>query len=335
MDDAGGKDSRDTLFIDANPQIVLALTRQLVEKAGVPQSDILIYEAAPNRYVQHYILDKIWGNYPGVRFLQNPPPTPLQSSKGNIVQADYVNAIQYSTLDTFKNAGMIPKHVDEATYLINMPILKGHSNPYNDNEGGDQGQTGVTLAGKNHFGSILGPSELHRLINSQKEQKQHGYSPLVDQAASPRLGGKTILFLMDGLYCARRHRSYPQHFPNPPFSNTMEPYENPEWPSSIFASQDGVALDSVGLDILFSQTRNNIGPDGRPRMAIREYSSDYLKEMAVPNPGPSGTIYLVDGKPIESLGVHENWNNDFDRKYSRNLDPLNGKGIELLYEKPA
>ena len=55
--------------------------------------------------------------------------------------------------------------------------------------------------------------------------------------------------------------------------------------------------------------------------------------MASPNPSPSGIVYKVNGQPIESLGVHENWNNDTDRQYSRNLDPVNGKGIELVYRK--
>ena len=42
---------------------------------------------------------------------------------------------------------------------------------------------------------------------------------------------------------------------------------------------------------------------------------------------------------VASLGVHEHWDNDATKQYSRNLDPVHGKGIELIYlppgEKPA
>jgi hypothetical protein len=94
-----------------------------------------------------------------------------------------------------------------------------------------------------------------------------------------------------------------------------------------------VALDSVGLDILYSQTKNNDDPQNgnHPRIMIRENADDYLREMALaPNP-PSKTVYLQGGKRVSSLGVFEHWDTDGTRQYSRNLDPRNGKGIELLY----
>jgi hypothetical protein len=34
----------------------------------------------------------------------------------------------------------------------------------------------------------------------------------------------------------------------------------------------------------------------------------------------------------KSLGVHEHWNDATDKQYSRNLDPINGTGIELVTE---
>ena len=114
----------------------------------------------------------------------------------------------------------------DATYLVNSRCLRAHSYPFAAAEGGDEGQTGVTLTGKNHFGSIKGPGELHGIINTNQGGTPHAYSPIVDLAASPSLGAKTILYAMDGLYCARRHMSYPLHFPNAPFYNRAEPYEN-------------------------------------------------------------------------------------------------------------
>jgi hypothetical protein len=64
---------------------------------------------------------------------------------------------------------------------------------------------------------------------------------------------------------------------------------------------------------------------------IRENADDYLQELASPEHPPSGTPYKLDGKPVTSLGVFEHWDNDSSRQYSRNKDPKNGKGIELVY----
>ncbi len=187
------------------------------------------------------------------------------------------------------------------------------------------------MTGKNHFGSIKGTPELHAAINTNQEAKPHAYSPIVDLSASPNLGAKTILYVLDGLYCGRRWQTFPMHFPNAPFNNRVEPYANPEWPSSVLASLDGVALDSVGLDILLSQTVNNIDSSNHPRIAIRENADDYLQEEALADHPPSGTAYIQNGKPVTSLGVTEHWDNDQSRQYSRNKDPKNGKGIELVY----
>jgi hypothetical protein len=228
---------------------------------------------------------------------------------------------------------MIPKQVRDATYLINLALLKLHSYPYNTMEDGDEGQTAVTMTGKNHFGSVKGTPEFHPDIDTAQKAKHGAYSPMVDLAASPTLGGKTILYMLDGLYCGRKWKSFPLHFPNPPFNNRVEPYENPDWPASYLLSQDGVALDSVGLDILYSQTKNNGDPinDNLPRILVRENADDYMIEMADPQHAPSKTNYVQGGKPVQSLGVHEHWDSDATRRYSRNLDPANGKGIELIY----
>jgi len=154
---------------------------------------------------------------------------------------------------------------------------------------------------------------------------------MVDLAASPHLGAKTILFVLDGLYCGRKWQSFPLHFPNPPFNNRVEPYENPDWPASVLALMDGVALDSVGLDILFAQTKNNNDAQGRPRILFRANADDYLLEMALADHAPSGMAYQQNGKAAASLGVHEHWDSDVSRRYSRNLNPASGQGIELIY----
>mgnify|MGYP003701423395 FL=1 len=68
-------------------------------------------------------------------------------------------------------------------------------------------------------------------------------------------------------------------------------------------------------------------------MLIRENADDYMHEMADAGNSPSGTVYMQGGSQLMSLGVHEHWDSDETRRYSRNLDPVNGKGIELIYTK--
>ena len=167
--------------------------------------------------------------------------------------------------------------------------------------------------------------ELHPAINTNQEAIKNAYSPIVDLAASPNLGAKTILFVLDGLYCGRKWRTYPLHFPNPPFNNQVEPYENSDWPVSLLASLDGVAIDCVGLDILNSQIKNNIDSSGHPRILLRNNADDYLMEMALADNPPSGTKYIQDGKLVNSLGVHEHWDGNLTRKYSRNINHSKGE----------
>jgi uncharacterized protein (DUF362 family) len=323
-------------IVNVSPQLALAVVRQLVDHARVRSADIVIYDARRNIYPA--LLTKVWSEFPEVRFVQwDAPAAPQPKNPGSgdyrgLEQAQWVKGVSYSLhQNEYYDAKLIPKQIKDATYLVNVALLKAHSYPYASAEGGDEGQTGVTMTGKNHFGSIKGTPELHGAINTNRQGTPHAYSPIVDLAASPNLGAKTILYVLDGLYCARRHQSYPLHFPNPPFNNRVVPYENPEWPSSLLASMDGVALDSVGLDILYSQTKNNEDEQGHPRIMIRENADDYLQEMALPDRSPSGTAYIQDGKPVSSLGVFEHWDGDETRKYSRNKDPQGGQGIELIY----
>jgi len=321
---------------DATPQMVLAMVRQLVYNAKVPQNNIIVYDA--RRPIFPAMLTCVWKEFKDVRFLQEKPATdnqPLNPDYGDhhgLESADWVEGVTYSA-GNYKDAKLMPRQIKEATYLINLAMLKLHSYPYNYMEDGDEGQTAMTMSGKNHAGSIKGTSELHSILNTKKEGKKNAYSPLVDLAASPNLGGKTILYVLDGLYCGRKWRSYPLHFPNPPFNNKVVPYENPEWPACVLASFDCVAIQSVGLDIMYAQSKNNNESTYHnvPRILVRENADDFLHEMATPQDSPSGTKYMQDGKPIKSLGVFEHWDNDATMRYSRNIDPKNGKGIEFIY----
>jgi hypothetical protein len=123
---------------------------------------------------------------------------------------------------------------------------------------------------------------------------------------------------VDGIYSQNHNTdTMPRAWSAAPFNN--------DWSSSIFASQDPVAIESVLLDLY----QLDDDPAHYPKMAGVE---DYLTEAALANNPPSGTFYDPDHAAatsrLPSLGVFEHWNNGVDRKYSRNLG--SGNGIELV-----
>ena len=101
---------------------------------------------------------------------------------------------------------------------------------------------------------------------------------------------------------------------------------NGDWTSSIFASLDGVAIDSVGIDFLRTEPTQTYLADANNNSTV----DDYLHEAAQADNPPSGTYYDPegDGSRLTSLGVHEHWDNAADKRYSRNLGT--GNGIELF-----
>jgi hypothetical protein len=178
----------------------------------------------------------------------------------------------------------------------------------------------MTLCGKNHFGTMYfpndrgwSPSPLHKY--GSRDNAMGSYNCLVNLNGDKHLGGKTMLYMIDGLYPARNQSSSVIRFAG--FDN--------DWFSSILVSQDLVAIDSVGLDFL-----RNEQAVGSNMVDVVGHPDNYLHEAALADHPPSGTTYDPegDGTTLESLGVHEHWNNPKDRQYSRNLET--GNGIELV-----
>jgi hypothetical protein len=147
------------------------------------------------------------------------------------------------------------------------------------------------------------------------------YNALVDLMGQKDLGGKTLLFLVDALYAVPDEHgtafSYKAKWLSAPFNNN--------WTSSLFLSQDNVAIESVCLDFLRTEQAANPTNYTLTIGAV----DNYLHEAALANNPPSGTYYSPsgDGVRLQSLGVHEHWNNPTDKQYSRNLGT--GQGIEL------
>ena len=119
-------------FIDASPQMVLAMVRQLVNQAHVRPEDILVYDA--RRFIPPYLLTKVWSEFQDVRFVQNgaaqdpQPKHPVYGDYRRLEAANWVEGIAYSN-GKYKDAKLIPKQVFDATYLVNLAILKSHSYP--------------------------------------------------------------------------------------------------------------------------------------------------------------------------------------------------------------
>jgi hypothetical protein len=117
-----------------------------------------------------------------------------------------------------------------------------------------------------------------------------------------------------------------------PIKWQMAPFNN-TYSSSVFASLDNVAIESVGYDFLRSEftVARLSGLSGTEKLAFVQMrgADDYLHQAADSTNWPAGIKYDPDstGIHIYSLGVHEHWNNATDKKYTRNLGT--GNGIEL------
>lgn len=295
--------------IDQSPQSIRTLLRQLTGAAGFPESGIVIYDSSPNgmrRAIPDRIYQPLHREFPAVRWMD------CQGKNGRENPQWQEGAITYSSSET-ELGSSLPKAVVEATYLINFALLKGHE------------ISGVTLCGKNHFGSIRFPQKDHPKYVAPGKRDISSPNALVDLMGSPNLGGKTILYILDGLYATRTNVKGVTE------NDRWNGLFNGQWSASYFMSQDPVAIDSVGLDFLYAEFGEMLGFSGAkayPPGAVR-HADNYLVEAANGKNRELGP-YRPNGKPVGSLGTHEHWNDPTRKQYSRNLNPKTGRGIELF-----
>jgi hypothetical protein len=284
-----------------SPHVVYSFLNQLINVVGIPGSAITVYDAS--RYIGDPIYDKVRSN-----------PDPNFQSVTFVVAPDLarngrIGADHEPSKPVYTNAGTayLPRCVTEAKYLVNMALLRPHTG------------AGITLCAKNHFGSVRflsssthqgwTPEPLHNYGGRSKPMDT--YNCLVELNGHRQLAGKTLLYFIDGLYPAVHE------------SGNVIKWESfgDDWFSSVLASQDPVAIDSVGFDFLRNEPRCT---------QVFGHPENYLHEMALADNPPSGTFYDPerDGTGLTSMGVHEHWNNDVEKKYSRNLGT--GQGIELV-----
>ncbi len=312
-----------------SPQLALSLLRQLVTVAGVRDSDITIYDT--DRYVPDPVYTKCHTAYPGVHFMGW---AAANGREKYVRDTTYIHWSQKLTMEI--NGGhtaYLPTVVTRASYLINLGNFKAHR------------YMGLTLCSKNHFGTLSCdgsdglPAQgaphaaglhcytaVHDIyIEGSPEWTFTGrpmgtYNTLVDLMGHKDLGAKTLLFMIDALYAVEGEGnpvSLASRWKSAPF--------NGHWSSSLFLSQDNIAIESVGLDFIRTEQAVN---------SAYTYTygavDNYLHEGARADNPPSGTFYGPNGDSVrlQSLGVHEHWNNAVEKKYTRNLGT--GSGIELV-----
>jgi hypothetical protein len=309
-----------------SPQPVLAILRELINDYGVPQENISVGDPqrdSQNEYWNiwhtefpnvHYICNK--GGQGRTKSVKGAKPSVFYSDKGTVLRtgswADMSvgNPVYSDTLYTI---------IEQADYMIYVGALKVHE------------RNGITLVAKCDFGSHTRSNAMHLhmgLVNPDgfspagNKNSRFGYNKyrvLVDLMGHKKLGGNAVLFVVDGLWGSSGANLKPVKFKMAPFNN--------DWPSSIFMSQDEVALESVCYDILKAEFTSDKHAETYPQMAGVD---DHLHQAADSSNWPAGIRYDPenDGTVIGSLGVHEHWNNSTDQMYSRNLGL--GSGIELV-----
>ncbi len=300
------------------PQLVTSVLDQLVNKAGVPQDRI--YIADPMKHIYQDNLLRWKADFPNVHYLDHD-----NTYSGREIAAKSTTAkIFYSDKGTVitETEDYLYSIFSDAEYVLNLPTLKGHKH------------AGVTMFAKNHFGSQTrdGASHLHKgLVHTQEwggdYRTDYGmYRVQVDLMGHPLLSGKNLVYIMDAFYSTFHELERPVKWKMAPFNN--------HWTSSIFASFDPVAIESVGFDFLYAEF------SGRGYNAVLNLDTanvamgavdDYLEQAADASNWPDGITYDPDGDgvPIPSLGVHEHWDSPLTKRYSRNLGT--GNGIELDY----
>lgn len=293
--------SGETQMSYTNPVLLKTLLLSLVQEAGVRASDITVYDVS--RLFPDYMVEMCTeGILEGVHFVDR--RNGIADENAPIIWSYEINgAVNY-----------LPTCVTEAEYMINLANLKGHS-------------YGITLCGKNHFGSFINgnamrPPEGANLHQFLTRNEMGTYSPLTDLMANEQLGGKTVLYMLDALICATSEgasvSAESARWQQQPF--------NGNYTSSVFVSQDPVAIDSVGADFLINEpavTDRNGALRNNPNV------ENYLHEAGLVGNAPSGSVYCNgNGEDVTNLGVHEHWNNSVEKMYGRNLGKE--EGIELI-----
>ena len=190
---------------------------------GVEESDIYVLEPSrifPSRigdpilelYPDVILWDVFWGKSygHGVTYESNDPSLVIEHRHPDLSHS------------------ILPDQLGELTYLINMPIIKGHP------DGAE-----ITLCFKNNFGFCRNIDRFHPYTYVASPDYSYDMNPLHDIYLNTNIRDKTVLIVGDALFGHRTSNA-----------GTPEVWETfgGEFPNSIFMSIDPVAIDSVMFD---------------------------------------------------------------------------------------
>ena len=206
--------------LSTQPCVVNPILDGLVE-AGVKRNNIIVYDAENREFrragytlndsedgVRYYGVDR------GIR-----RPRDRQAARAALKPFYLSEPVMVADKAVYFSKIL----AEEITALINVPLIKDHR------------LSGVTVSMKNHFGSILNPSDLHNSCCDPYLAELNAAAPIKD---------KTRLIIVDGLRAL--YDGGPRD--NPPC----------RWrQNSIIAGTDTVAVDHAGLQIIEAKRKEN------------------------------------------------------------------------------
>lgn len=299
--------------MDATPEVLYAVLKQLIEEVGVKQEDIVAGD--PYRVFANPLWNLCHTAFPNVHYIDGFGKNGREQTK--------ISSTEALVFSDKKVKSRLPADYMNADYMINIPCLKSHSS------------AGISVAAKNHQGSVLAidqsansqsASHLHYCFPDNDHNAMNQFRHLVDYMGHEKLGGNTMLYVVDAIWSGTDWNGAVEKWGMKPFNN--------DFTSSLFLSQDGVAIESISYDFLFAEYTSF--PHYNAFKAKADYplwlaAQDYIHQAASSAHWPSGIQYDPegDGIAIQSLGVHEHWNNSDNKQYSNNLTGISG-GIHLV-----
>ena len=231
--------------IDALPQPINSVIRGL-KAIGAAENDIWVFDVTDgwhNGTMPARLKAKITALYPNVQFHASEPGC---STALGYSSTEQIHFNVPAGKPAISNRPICNALVN-ASYLINMPIMKKH------------GMAGVTLGFKNHFGSFDHCEYVHWSVDLGDGEYVSTYNGLVDIFNNPHFRNKTVLTIGDGLFGARinNYDEVPTRWPT--FSNQS--------PNSLFFSVDPVAIDCVMYDFLNAEGGVPAGSDDYLKLA--------------------------------------------------------------------
>lgn len=255
--------------IDALMHPINALASGLAQ-IGVAAEDICVYDAVralPDRFLADDLHGVSFFDSAGSR---SAPTCTFRYEAGFSYEPES-RITFYPPPDVMMPEEHVTDVLMDATYLINMPIMKG-----------GHGYAGVTLGFKNHFGTIDSCAELHTGIDVLNPPPYWtDYNPLVDLMRSPLIGGKTVLTIGDGLFAAKDFQEPPE--PWITFGNQV--------PNSLFFAKDPVAIDCVMHDFLAAELGTDVPERANNYLRLAAEAGLGIFEQGAPQQVPYGTGY--------------------------------------------